>query len=189
MRCAVFLDRDDTLIAANAVPPPPPPAKAGDLIDPALVRLLPGVADGCLRLARAGFALVVISNQGVVARGGGDLAQVEAVNERLRAMLPNPDRPGRSLIDAIYGCPFHPGGTVPRYSREHDWRKPAPGMIRAAIAELDLDLAGSWLIGDADRDLEAGIAAGLSADRCLRIGQGAIPGFAAAADAVLRRAP
>src|SRR5579862_6089257 len=69
MRAAVFLDRDDTLMAANSSPAPPPPCAPGDVIDPGLVLLLPGVLDACRRLKRAGFALVVISNQGVVARG------------------------------------------------------------------------------------------------------------------------
>lgn len=187
MRRAVFLDRDDTLIAANALPPPPPPAGPGDLTDPALVRLLPGVPPALERLARAGFTLIVVSNQGVVARGGTDLAGVEAVNARLCALLPHPDHPHRSLIDAVYTCPFHPTGRVPRFTREHPWRKPAPGMITAAAADLGLDLAASWLIGDAERDIQAGIAAGLDPARCLRIGPAHYPDLPAAADAILAR--
>jgi D-glycero-D-manno-heptose 1,7-bisphosphate phosphatase len=59
-------------------------------------------------------------------------------------------------------------------------------MILAAAAELELDLARSWLVGDAERDIDAGIAAGLARERCIRIGAPGVPGFAAAADAVLR---
>lgn len=168
MRPAVFLDRDDTLMAANSLPAPPPPAAPGDVIDPSLVRLLPGVLEGCRRLRSAGFVLIVVSNQGVVARGGGTLEAVEAVNARLRDLLR--DTSGRSLIEATYFCPFHPKGRVPRWTAEHPWRKPGGGMILAAAEELGLDLASSWLIGDADRDVAAGIAAGLRPERCLRIG-------------------
>jgi heptosyltransferase-2 len=189
MRRAVFLDRDDTLMAANSLPPAPPPAAPGDIIDPALVRLLPGVAESCARLKRAGYLIVVMSNQGVVARGGGTVEQVEAVNARLRELLPDPDRPDRSLIDAIYYCPYHPRGSVETFRREHDWRKPSGGMITAAASELDLDLASSWLIGDADRDIDAGRAAGISPERCIRIGVAGTPDLPAAAARILAVPP
>lgn len=181
---AVFLDRDDTLIAARALPAPPPPAAPGDLVDPALVRLLPGVLDACRALRSAGFVLVVVSNQGVVARGGATPEQVGRVNARLRELLL--DAAGRPLIDAVYCCPYHPKGTVPEFTREHEWRKPGPGMILAAAAELGLDLSRSWLAGDAPRDVQAGIAAGLNERRCLLIGDPPIPDLAAAARVILR---
>src|ERR1043165_5644871 len=127
MRPAVYLDRADTLMGANSLPAPAPPCAPGDVMDPTLVRLLPGVLEGCRALKQAGFALVVISNQGVVARGGAPLEQVEAVNARLCTLLS--DTAGRPLIDAVYFCPFHPKGSVPRFASEHPWRKPAPGMI------------------------------------------------------------
>lgn len=164
MRPAIFLDRDDTLMEANALSPPPPPGSPGDVVDPALVKLLPGAKEGCERLKKAGFALVVVSNQGVVARGAGTMQQVQAVNARLAELL------GGNSIDAFYFCPFHPKGNVPEFTREHPWRKPAPGMILAAAAELELDLSESWLIGDAARDIESGLAAGLPRSNCLLLG-------------------
>jgi D-glycero-D-manno-heptose 1,7-bisphosphate phosphatase len=164
MRPAVFLDRDDTLMEANSLPAPPPPAAPGDVIDPALVRLLPGAREACAALKRAGFALVVVSNQGSVARGGATTAQVDRVNARLASLL------GDSVIDAFYYCPFHPRGNVPAFTMEHPWRKPSPGMILAAAEDLSLDLARSWLVGDAERDIQAGIAAGIDPSRCLRVG-------------------
>jgi histidinol-phosphate phosphatase family protein len=173
-RPAVFLDRDDTLIACTGLVPPPPPARAGDLIDPTLVVLLPGVGEGLARLAACGYALVVVSNQGVVARGGGTLAHVDSVNARVAALL----AAFGVRIERFYYCPFHPQGAVPHLSREHPWRKPAPGMITAAAEELGLDLGESWLIGDATRDIEAGTAAGLRADRCLRVGSAGLEDFA-----------
>jgi D-glycero-D-manno-heptose 1,7-bisphosphate phosphatase len=164
MRPAVFLDRDDTLMEANSLPAPPPPAAPGDVVDPELVRLLPGAREACELLKRAGYLLVVVSNQGVVARGGATTAQVDAVNARLASLL------GDGVIDACYYCPFHPRGNVPAFTMEHPWRKPSPGMILAATEDLSLDLSRSWLIGDAERDIEAGVAAGIDRRRCLRTG-------------------
>lgn len=164
----VFLDRDDTLIACNDLPAPPPPAAPGDLVDPALVRLLPGVLDGCRALRAAGHTLVVVSNQGSVARGGASIALVEAVNRRLDRLLR--DDAGRALVASYYFCPFHPKGNVPEFTREHPWRKPGGGMLLAAAIDLGLTLTDAWMIGDASRDIEAGLAAGLDPTRCLLVG-------------------
>ncbi len=145
---AVFLDRDNTLIAND-----------GDLGDPALVSIIPGVAAAIGRLRDAGYRIVVVSNQGGVARGAFSEADVEAVNRRTARLLDA--AAGREgLIDRFYFCPFHPEGTVDRYRAEHPWRKPAPGMLRAAANDLDIDLSRSWLVGDQPRDVAAGRAAG-----------------------------
>jgi D-glycero-D-manno-heptose 1,7-bisphosphate phosphatase len=178
---AVFLDRDDTLIACNDLPPPPPPGARGDLVDPSLVRLLPGVREGCHRLRAAGFTLVVVSNQGSVARGIATPRMVERVNDAVRGALGMSDLP-------FYYCPFHPKGLVPLFTGEHPWRKPHAGMIHAAASELALDLARSWLIGDASRDVEAGVEAGLAAARCLRTGQDHLS-FDAACERILYDSP
>lgn len=187
-RPAVFLDRDDTLIESAGLPARAfAGGRAGDMADPAFVRLLPGVRGACVGLRRAGFALVVVSNQGVVARGGATLGQVEATSARLCELLGDPDRPGCSLIERVYHCPWHPQGTVEPFNVEHPWRKPSPGMILAAIGELGLDPAASWLVGDAERDLEAGRRAGLDPARVLRVGPGApFPGLPEAAAHILR---
>ncbi len=144
---ATFLDRDDTLIHCDGV------AQGGDLGDPALVKLLPGVAEGCRALKDAGFTLVVVSNQGGVARGKYGVTDVERVNARLNQLLDG-------LIDAFYFCPYHPSGTVAEFAREHPWRKPQPGMLLDAATALSIDLARSWTVGDKQRDIEAGQAAG-----------------------------
>lgn len=178
MRPAVFLDRDDTLMEANSLPAPAAPAAPGDVIDPALVRLLPGAREACQQLKCGGFVLVVISNQGVVARGGATTAQVDAVNARLAELL------GPGVIDAFYYCPFHPRGSVAAFTMEHPWRKPAPGMILAAADDLGLDLARSWLIGDAERDIAAGVAAGIDRSRCVRVD--ATTPISAAAEQIVR---
>ena len=159
----VFLDRDDTLIACTDLPAPPPPAAPGDLVDP------------------AGHTLVVVSNQGSVARGGASIAVVESVNRRLDRLLS--DDAGRALVASYYFCPFHPKGNVPEFTCEHPWRKPGGGMVHAAAKDLGLSLTGAWMIGDAPRDIEAGLAAGLDPMRCLLVG--AALSFTQAAERIL----
>jgi len=145
---AVFLDRDNTLIAND-----------GDLGDPAQVRLLEGVAEGLAALRDAGFRLVVITNQGGVARGKYDESQVDAVHQEIASMVD--ELAGRvSVIDRFYYCPYHPEGTVEAYRRDHPWRKPRPGMILQAASDMRLDLGRSWVVGDQSRDILAGRAAG-----------------------------
>lgn len=160
-RPAVFLDRDDTLIACTAITPD----GDGDLFDPALVALLPGAAESLTALKRAGFFIAVVTNQGAVARGKCTPATVELVHARIRALLPG-------LIDDFRFCPFHPRGIVPAFTREHPWRKPAPGMLLDLARAHALDLSRSWLIGDAPRDIAAGAAAGC---RTIRIPFGSAP--------------
>jgi D-glycero-D-manno-heptose 1,7-bisphosphate phosphatase len=182
---AVFFDRDDTLIHCGELPAAPPPAKKGDHVYPGLVKLMPGALEACAALKRAGFRIVVISNQGVVARGAAALGLVEEVHDRMRELL-TPAGGHRSLLDGVYYCPYHPDGLAERWTREHEWRKPGPGMLHAAAEELDLDLAASWLVGDAPRDVEAGIAAGLRPGRCLLVDADTpVPDLAAAAGLIL----
>lgn len=187
MRPCVFLDRDDTLIFNRTLPPPAdPPAgwKPGDLYDPARVELMPGALEACRSLKDRGFALVIVTNQGCVARGSATIEQVEAVNARVRELLVGDA--GEALIDGVYFVPYHPLGSVPEYTKEHPWRKPQPGMLLSAARDLGLDLAGSWLIGDMPRDCEAGVNAGLRAERCLLCGpEGDYPTVLDAARVVL----
>ncbi len=184
---SVFLDRDDTLIANASLPAAAFAAGThGDLADPAFVQLLPGVHEACCDLHRAGYVLVVMTNQGVVARGGASITQVEATNARVCETLSNPDQPGISLIERVYYCPYHPAGSVEPFCIEHPWRKPQPGMILAAAEELNLDLAASWLVGDAERDIEAGRRAGIDPARLLLLDTNSdIPDLAAAASHIL----
>ncbi len=167
-RPAIFLDRDDTLIENDSLPPESwAGGRRGDLCDHRFVVPFPGAVQACRDLAAAGFMLVVVSNQGLVARGHGTLDQVEATNAAMRRTFTDPQ--GRGLLAAVYHCPWHPLGTVPGFTREHPWRKPAPGMLLAAAATFGLDLSRSWAIGDKDRDLEAGRRAGLSEDRLILV--------------------
>lgn len=186
-RPCVFLDRDETLIANASLPRPAHPHpnwKPGDLADPERVVLMPGALEACRLMRAAGYALVVVSNQGCVARGSATIADVEAVNARVGELLVGEN--GTALIERFEYCPYHPEGSVAGYARESELRKPAPGMILKAARELGLDLARSWLIGDAPRDAEAGVRAGLAPGRCLLIGEGhKLPGILDAARVVV----
>jgi len=136
---AVFLDRDGVINAAvvrGGVPYPP--ASAAEL------EILPGVAGALAELRRAGYALVVVTNQPDVARGTQTRAAVDAIHARLAAELP---------LDAIRAC-FHDDAD------RCACRKPAPGLLIDAARELDLDLAACVMVGDRWRDIEAGRAAG-----------------------------
>ncbi|MFI4881467.1 MAG: HAD-IIIA family hydrolase, partial [Phycisphaerales bacterium JB064] len=137
-RPALFFDRDDTLIENATLPPEAFAGKAGDLADPAWVRPLPGAAEACRRAVELGFVVIIVTNQGVVARGGATLEQVEATCDRTEAVLGN-------CFAATFACPYHPKGTGPaEFCREHAWRKPNPGMLLAAVDLFNLDLARSW---------------------------------------------
>ncbi len=147
MQAAVFLDRDDTLIH-----------NSGDLGDPNEVRLIQGAAVAIGSLRGLGYRIVVVTNQGGVARGKYTEADVDAVHARINELV-QATASGAS-IDRFYYCPYHPEGTVERYRREHPWRKPQPGMLLQAAQDMRLDLSQCWMIGDQMRDVEAGAAAG-----------------------------
>lgn len=183
-RPAVFLDRDDTLIENGSLPPESwAGGLRGDLCDPRFVVPMAGAVEACRAMAAAGYRLVVVSNQGLVARGHGTIEQVEATNAAMRRVFV--DEHGRGLLAAVYYAPWHPEGTVAGYGREHPWRKPGAGMTLAAAAALGLDVVRSWTIGDKERDLEAGIRAGVPAGRSLLLG--AEMGIAEAARVVVSR--
>jgi D-glycero-D-manno-heptose 1,7-bisphosphate phosphatase len=145
-RRAVFLDRDGVLIE-----------DADLLVDPALVRPLPGAAGALARLAAGGFALVVVTNQTVVSRGLATESEVDALNEEVARRLA---AEGAPPLDAVYVCPHHPEATVAAYRVDCDCRKPRPGLLRRASADLDLDLAASTMVGDRTSDVVAGSLAG-----------------------------
>jgi len=142
---AVFLDRDDTLIQ-----------DPGYINHPDQVKLLDGAAEALIELKALGYKLVVVSNQSAVARGIVTEKVLAEIHDRLNQLLADKG----AYLDRIYYCPYHPDGVVPKYRRESDFRKPNPGMLLRAADELDIDLAQSWMIGNSNRDIEAGLRAG-----------------------------
>jgi D,D-heptose 1,7-bisphosphate phosphatase len=137
-KSAVFVDRDDTLIA-----------DVGYCKDPDRVQLLPGVVEGLQRLNRAGLAIIVVTNQSGVRRGFFSEHDLEAVHARLRSEL---EQVGVSLR-AVYYCPHLPEDGC-------SCRKPRPGLLLQAALELDLNLRTCFMVGDRELDLLAGRAAG-----------------------------
>jgi D-glycero-D-manno-heptose 1,7-bisphosphate phosphatase len=105
-----------------------------------VLELLPGVADALEQLKRAGFVLIVVSNQPDVARGTTTREVVEQIHARLADTLP---------IDRFMVC-YHDTAD------NCECRKPRAGMLLASAKELQLDLAASYMVGDRWRDMEAG---------------------------------
>ena len=156
MRPAVFVDRDGTIIE-----------EAGYLDRFDLIVPYPWSARALRDLETAGYAIVVVTNQAGVARGIFDERFVQQVHERLDAML----RAEGVHVDGYYYCPHHPEGIVDGYRRVCDCRKPAPGLVRAAARDLDLDLSRSYVIGD--KWLDVGLAQNVGATGILvRTGYG-----------------
>jgi len=145
-RRAVFLDRDGVInhaVVRNGKPHPP--------LSPTDFRLYDDVVDGCARLKTASFLLVLITNQPDVGRGTQSREAVEAMHLKLQSALPS--------LDRIEIC-YHGGE---RYGQPCDCRKPRPGLILRAAAELNIDLKESYVIGDRWRDIDCARAAGCRA--------------------------
>ena len=140
---AVFLDRDGTLI------PDKDCLRNADELE-----LLPHVAEAVHKLNLAGWRTVVVTNQPVIAKGFCDEAELQKMHNRLESLL------GRehAFLDRIYFCPHHPEkgfpGERPELKMDCDCRKPKTGLIQKAIADLNLDLSQSWLIGDTTTDVQ-----------------------------------
>jgi histidinol-phosphate phosphatase family protein len=145
LRPAVFLDKDGTLVVDVPFN-----------VDPEQVRLTPGAGEGLARLQRAGFALVVVSNQPGIALERFQASSLAAVDARLRELL----SPYGVSIDATYYCPHAPGRSDGGEAPACTCRKPAPGLLFHAARDLRLHLPQSWMIGDILNDIEAGRAAG-----------------------------
>jgi D-glycero-D-manno-heptose 1,7-bisphosphate phosphatase len=143
-RPAVFLDREGTLIE-----------HVHYLSDPALVRLLPGSSDALKRLRRAGFARVLVTNQSAIGRGTLTEDRLDQIHTELNRQLAT----AGTSIDGIYHCPDAPRGDDPTIVETLD-RKPGPGMLLRAAADLKLDLSASWMVGDLISDVLAGLNAG-----------------------------
>ena len=142
---AAFLDRDGVINEA--------PGGSGYVTDWAQFRFIDGALDALRALKDKGYRLVVVTNQQGLGKGLMDAATLASIHRNLRIRCA---QHGASL-DGVFCCPH-------LASEGCDCRKPRPGLIHQAIRELrlDLDFAGSWLIGDSPRDIQAGAAAGLN---------------------------
>lgn len=146
MHRALFLDRDGVINVDR-----------GYVCREDAFEFVDGIFDVCREASARGFLIVVITNQAGIGRGlyteHEFLALTDWMCDQFRAR--------GTPIAKVYFCPFHPEHGVGRYKRESIDRKPGPGMILRAAAELGIDLKQSILIGDRDTDVRAGMAAGV----------------------------
>ncbi len=148
-RKCIFLDRDGVLNEDT------------DLIsrqeDLTLFNFVP---DAVKRINQSEYLSVVVTNQSVVARNLCTIADLRSIHNKMEALLGEEG----AYLDGIYFCPHHPDGGFPGenklYKVDCECRKPKPGMLLAAAKGFNINLKKSWLIGDSERDINAGIAAG-----------------------------
>lgn len=163
MNKAVFLDRDgviNQLIVARG--PRETPTTPGEFT------LLPGVTNSLARLKRAGYLLIIVTNQPNVAKGKTTLKSHNMIHQKMIKLI------GHGLVDRIYVCLHHPDPAqvvVPELLQECDCRKPKPGMVLQAQADYQLSLEDCWLVGDAETDMEAGCSAGIPPEHLILVGK------------------
>lgn len=144
---AVFLDRDGVIV--EPVPDPGEGGRAESPLRTSDTRLLEGAADAIKALLDQGFLVIVASNQPAAAKGKIAPGELEAIHERVVSLLAEQ---GVTIADWRY-C-------LHQAQDRCGCRKPAPGLLLDAATAHDIDLARSWMVGDADTDTEAGIRAG-----------------------------
>ena len=146
---AIFLDRDGTI---NKY--------VGFLTKAQDFELLPGTAEAIRTINHSGYLAIVVSNQPVIARGDCTFEELQTIHDKMETLL---GKEG-AFVDAIYYCPHHPDkgfvGERPTYKIDCGCRKPKAGLLQQAAKEWNIDLSESYMIGDSDRDMQAGNTAG-----------------------------
>lgn len=135
---AIFLDRDGVIIKDSHLL-----ASISDIV------FERAVEDALKALKKAGYLLIVITNQTVISRGLASEKDVEEIHNYINDKL-------GGVIDKFYYCPHHPNATLVEYRKECECRKPLPGMLVAGAKEFNVDLSLSWMIGDRVSDIIAG---------------------------------
>jgi D-glycero-D-manno-heptose 1,7-bisphosphate phosphatase len=150
---AVFLDRDgvlNELVFNPATGEHESPHAPEDLV------MIDGVVPALRRLAAAGFALFLVSNQPSYAKGKTTLENIREIHRRLDGFL----RGNGIAFREYFYCYHHPRGVVPAFSGPCPCRKPEPYFLLQAAGTHGVDLASSWMVGDQDTDVECGRSAG-----------------------------
>lgn len=146
---AVFLDRDGTI---NKY--------VGFLRNIDDFELIDGVTEAIKKINQSGYLAIVVTNQPVIARGEVTWEELNEIHKKMATLL---GKDG-AYVDAIYICPHHPDkgfeGERPEYKIDCNCRKPKPGLLLQAAKDFNIDLSQSIMIGDSDRDVEAGKATG-----------------------------
>jgi D-glycero-D-manno-heptose 1,7-bisphosphate phosphatase len=143
---ALFLDRDGVINH-----------EAGYLYRSGDVRWVDGIFTLAQTAVRLEYRLIVVTNQSGIARGLYTEADFHSLMNWMRTEFVVHGAP----LDAVYFCPYHPEHGVGGYKRDHEDRKPGPGMLLRAALDLDLDLSTSVLVGDRCSDIAAANAAGV----------------------------
>src|SRR6266550_1618288 len=146
MKRAVFIDRDGTISE-----------EVGYINHPSRFSLFPYAAPAIQHLNENGWLAILVTNQAGVARGYFSEEMIQTVHAAMTADLL---RNGAKL-DAIYYCAHHPSVGEPPYRFDCDCRKPKPGLISRATQDFEIDLAGSWMVGDRYSDVELARNAGV----------------------------
>ncbi len=144
-RPAIFMDRDGTISH-----------EVGYVNHASRFRLYPWSVDAVRTINGAGWLAVVVTNQAGVARGYFP----ESVLRDVQQMLVDRLEAGGARLDAVYACMHHPTVGRAPYRMDCNCRKPRPGLLRRAEAELGADLRRSWVIGDRHSDLQLAWNAG-----------------------------
>ena len=146
---AIFLDRDGTI---NKY--------VGFLRNIDDLDLIEGVSEAIKLINQSGFLAIVVTNQPVIARGEVSWDELHEIHKKMETLL---GKDG-AYVDGLYICPHHPDkgfeGERPEYKFDCDCRKPKPGLLLQAARDFNIDLSQSYMIGDNERDVEAGNAAG-----------------------------
>lgn len=146
---AIFLDRDGTI---NKY--------VGFLRDIDKFELIDGVVEAIKRINESGYLAIVVTNQPVIARGEVNINQLEEIHKKLETELGLKG----AYIDDLYYCPHHPhkgySGEVKELKVDCGCRKPKPGMLFQASKKYNIDLLQSWMVGDKESDILAGVNAG-----------------------------
>lgn len=146
---AVFLDRDGVI---NKY--------VGFLTNIDQFELNDGVTEAIKKINSKGYLAIVVTNQPVIARGEVTLYELEEIHNKMETLLGLDG----AYLDAVYYCPHHPHkgyeGEVPELKIECECRKPKPGMLLQAARDFNIDLSKSWMVGDGENDILAGMNAG-----------------------------
>ena len=147
---AVFLDRDGVVNF-----------DCGQVFKPEQIKLIPGVEHALNYIHEKGYLAVIVTNQSVIARNLCDFDELDTINATIETFLGKK----HAYYDALYFCPHHPHGGYPEERKEYkikcECRKPAPGLLFKAARDMNISLEESFMIGDRDSDLQAGINAGV----------------------------
>lgn len=149
-RPAIFLDRDGTINE-----------EVNLLKSPEQLKLIEGAAEAIRLINQSDYLAIIVTNQPVIARNLCSIEELEYIHASLETLLGKE----RAYVNAIYYCPHHPDKGYPEerpeYKIDCECRKPKIGMFLQAAKDWNIDLSNSYMIGDTDRDLQAGLNAKL----------------------------